>query len=228
MFDLRVEVAAIEGFCDMPHRVGDYFEVRSGRLYVPPGQYVCIWALSALMPALPAKERTISEANDWLPRVELLSCPDPNGRVIWRITQIPQGGTTDTHAQPQPVVAKPIGRLAVQRELCIQCGACVAICPHHPARVRLPGPLVCVQCGVAKCIPACPHGALRRGVDGRVIEVETAACTGCGACVVACPFGAIEVVGDKALVCDLCRTTGAEPLCAAACPSGTITLVRGI
>lgn len=233
MFDLRVEVVAIEGFCDMPHKVGDFFEVRSGRLSVPTGQAVCIWALSALLPILPAKERASAEPNDWLPRTQLLSCPDPNGRVIWRITQLPQGGARDAAAvvaagATASAPVRTFGRLAVQPAECINCGACVAICPHQPVRVRLPGPAVCVQCGVARCLPACPHGALRRDADGRTVIVETALCQGCGACVAACPFAAIAVAGGKAYVCDMCGGAGGAPLCAAACPSGAIRLIRGI
>lgn len=224
MYDLRVEVAAIHGFCDMPHRVGDFFEVRSGRLHIPDGKYVCLWALSALLPVLPAKERKIAEANDWLPRVEYFSCPDPNGRVIWKITQVPQDGALPAETP----AGTSIGRLAIQPRLCTECGACVAACPQSPSRVRLPGPVVCCQCGVAKCIPACSRGALTRGADGRVVLVDATRCDGCGDCLAACPYQAIEVVGGKAVLCDLCQQVGEDPRCVAACPAGALTLVRGI
>ena len=37
MYDLRIVVEEIKGFCDLPMEVGDYFEVHAGRIIVPPG-----------------------------------------------------------------------------------------------------------------------------------------------------------------------------------------------
>ncbi len=232
MFDVRVEVAQIRGFCDLPHKVGDWFEVRNGRLYIPAGRFVCIWALGALLPMLPAKERRIAETNDWLPRVELLTCPDPNGLVVWRITQVPHraaGAAADVGEGEGMVSADlggpVVGRLAINPELCSGCGECVAACPLAPVRVRIPGPQVCCQCGVSKCIDACPQRALRRGPGGRTVVVDTALCDGCGRCAAACPFGGPVVEDGVAWFCDLC---GGWPRCAAACRSGAIVYLPGI
>lgn len=234
MYDLRVEVAEIRGFCDLPHRVGDWFEVRNGRLHIPDGKYVCIWALGSLLPMLPAKERRVAESNDWLPRVQLLTCPDPNGLVIWRITQIPRReseGLSLRDDQSGPAenvtvsgVETASGRLAINRELCTGCGECVSACPLTPVRVRLPGPEVCCQCGVAKCVEACSRGALRRGRGGRTVEVDPVLCDGCGSCAQACAFGGPLIEDAQAWFCDLC---GGDPRCASACKNGAIAYLSG-
>ena len=49
-------------------------------------KHICIYALSSLLPLLPAKQRNIDEKDDWLPEVFEIECPDPQGRVIWEIS----------------------------------------------------------------------------------------------------------------------------------------------
>jgi uncharacterized repeat protein (TIGR04076 family) len=85
LFDLRVTVERIEGrsYCGMA--AGDYFElVRSNELRLPEGRHFCIYALQAVLPMLPAKQRQLPE-NDWLERDSLVCCPDPDERLIMRI-----------------------------------------------------------------------------------------------------------------------------------------------
>jgi uncharacterized repeat protein (TIGR04076 family) len=85
LYDLRVTVEAIEGRSVCGLQVGDYFEViESSKLRIPDGKHFCIFALSAVLPLLPAKQRQLDE-NDWLERDVLVSCPDPDERVIMRI-----------------------------------------------------------------------------------------------------------------------------------------------
>jgi len=83
---LIVKVKAIKGHCDT-HKVGDCFELEGGKLSLPgQNKFVCIYALSSLLPLLPAKQRKIDEPDDWLLEVFEVECPDPKGRVIWEIT----------------------------------------------------------------------------------------------------------------------------------------------
>ena len=43
-------------------QVGDYFELtESSKLRIPPGKHFCIYALSAILPILPAKQRQLAE-----------------------------------------------------------------------------------------------------------------------------------------------------------------------
>jgi uncharacterized repeat protein (TIGR04076 family) len=89
MYDLEVRVTKVMGTCtaDPPMVPGDFFTVRNGDIRIPEGGYVCMWALQSLLPLLPAKERRIDEAQDedWMWRVHHMQCPDPEGRVIWKI-----------------------------------------------------------------------------------------------------------------------------------------------
>lgn len=88
LYDLRVSVHAIEGRSVCGLQVGDYFEVtESSKLRLPDGKHFCIYALSAVLPLLPAKQRLLDE-NDWLEHDVLVACPDPEERLILRIERI--------------------------------------------------------------------------------------------------------------------------------------------
>ncbi|QPC81426.1 TIGR04076 family protein [Phototrophicus methaneseepsis] len=88
LYDLRITVEAIEGrsVCDM--QVGDTFEVtESCKIRIPEGKHFCMYALSAVLPMLAAKQRELAE-NDWMARDSLVACPDPEERLIMRIERI--------------------------------------------------------------------------------------------------------------------------------------------
>jgi uncharacterized repeat protein (TIGR04076 family) len=88
LYDLRVTVEAIEGRSVCGLRVGDYFELTdSSRLRIPPDRHFCMFALQAVLPLLPAKQRALPE-EDWLERDTLVCCPDPDERVTMRIERI--------------------------------------------------------------------------------------------------------------------------------------------
>lgn len=88
LYDLRVTVERIEGRSVCGLQVGDYFELtESSRLRIPPGRHFCIYALSAVLPLLAAKQRQL-DAHDWLGSDSLVACPDPDERLIMRITRI--------------------------------------------------------------------------------------------------------------------------------------------
>jgi uncharacterized repeat protein (TIGR04076 family) len=88
VFDLRVTVERIEGRSVCGLAVGDYFELtESSRLRIPDGKHFCLYALSAVLPLLPAKQRRLAEG-DWLEQDSLVACPDPDERVIMRIERI--------------------------------------------------------------------------------------------------------------------------------------------
>ena len=88
LFDLRVTVERIEGRSVCGLRVGDYFELtESSRLRIPAGRHFCLYALQAVLPLLPAKQRSLPPG-DWLEQDALVCCPDPEERVIMRIERI--------------------------------------------------------------------------------------------------------------------------------------------
>jgi uncharacterized repeat protein (TIGR04076 family) len=85
LHDLRVTVESIGGRAVCGLRVGDYFEVTmSSRVMVP--RHFCLYALAAVLPLLPAKQRDLPAA-DWLARDSLVACPDPDERLVMRITR---------------------------------------------------------------------------------------------------------------------------------------------
>jgi uncharacterized repeat protein (TIGR04076 family) len=110
MYELKVTVTKVMGTCtaDPPMKPGDYFMVRDGDITIPDGGYICMWALQSVLPLITPKEREIAEAHDqdWLWRVHHAQCPDPKGRVIFKIERV---GTVD----------KGAGR---QRNEAVECG----------------------------------------------------------------------------------------------------------
>jgi uncharacterized repeat protein (TIGR04076 family) len=92
LYDLRVTVERIEGRSVCGLAVGDYFEVtESSHVRLPDGKHFCLYAMQAVMPLLPAKQRRLADS-DWLEQDSLVACPDPDERVIMRIERI--GSTT--------------------------------------------------------------------------------------------------------------------------------------
>jgi uncharacterized repeat protein (TIGR04076 family) len=91
MHELWIEVERVEGVCTGPVPMvrGTGFLVRNGSLIFPNGGPICIYALQSVLPMIPAKERLTDgdPAGDWIGRVHHVQCPDPKGRVVWRIEQ---------------------------------------------------------------------------------------------------------------------------------------------
>ena len=87
LYDLRVVVERIEGRSVCGLQVGDFFELRnSSRVTIPEGRHFCLYALSAVLPLLPAKQRRLP-AEDWLEQDSLV-LPDPEERVVMRIERL--------------------------------------------------------------------------------------------------------------------------------------------
>jgi uncharacterized repeat protein (TIGR04076 family) len=90
LYDLRVVVERIEGRSVCGMRVGDWFELtRSSQLRTCPGRFFCVYALAAVLPLLPAKQRQLSPG-DWLETDSHVACPDPDERLIMRIERTGQ------------------------------------------------------------------------------------------------------------------------------------------
>jgi uncharacterized repeat protein (TIGR04076 family) len=88
IYDLRVTVERIEGRSVCGLTVGDYFEVtESSRVRIPEGKHFCLYALSSVLPLLPAKQRQMPPG-DWLEQDNFVACPDPDERTIMRIERI--------------------------------------------------------------------------------------------------------------------------------------------
>jgi uncharacterized repeat protein (TIGR04076 family) len=89
LHDIKVTVEEVRGKCTSGMKPGDYLILRSGRLYIPADRHFCLYALHAVLPLLPAKQRPL-EDGDWLERDNHVICPDPAGNVVMRIERIEQ------------------------------------------------------------------------------------------------------------------------------------------
>lgn len=78
LYDLRVEAVIPDGakvYCGA--KPGDYFELKGEMLTLPPGQGISIYALSAVLPLVAAKQRP-THRNDWMTTDAEIACSDPN------------------------------------------------------------------------------------------------------------------------------------------------------
>ena len=138
-------------------------------------------------------------------------------------------------------------RIWVDKDKCVGCKTCEIQCaverqsvsktltgavrenPRPVPRVRVSGQtgfslaLQCRHCTDARCVMACPSGAMARDPETGVVAVDAAKCRGCWMCVMACPIGAVVPSGDYhvAMKCDAC-TKMEEPACVAGCPTGAL------
>ena len=86
MAKIKVTVERIDGYCNLPMLVGDYFYLKDSKLYIPDGKYLCMWALQSMMPVFPILNEKDKLDNDhWVKRVEHFICPDPKGKVLYRL-----------------------------------------------------------------------------------------------------------------------------------------------
>lgn len=96
LYDLRVQVLATSRPMVCSHHAGDFFELHGENLILPPGQSFSIYALAALLPLLPAKQR-VTHPNDWMTTDAEVACPDPNCGARFRITRT--GLSTFRHSE---------------------------------------------------------------------------------------------------------------------------------
>jgi len=78
------------------HKVGDNFEVSGEDLIFPAGQSFSMYALAAILPLLPAKQR-MTHDNDWMTTDAEIACPDPNCGARLRILRT--GKRTFRHSE---------------------------------------------------------------------------------------------------------------------------------
>lgn len=95
LYDLRVEVVATDRPMICNHQPGDFFMVEGELLrFGPQGQFP-MYALAAILPLLPAKQRMTDEA-DWMSTDAEVACPDPHCGGRFAITRT--GKRRFTHA----------------------------------------------------------------------------------------------------------------------------------
>jgi len=102
LYDLRVEISEKSGRIIGKHKVGEYFDVIGEDIFFPPGQGFSLYALSSILPLLPAKQRR-NHPNDFMESDDFIADPDANSEAIYQIKRT--GTTTFKHAD---VSANPI------------------------------------------------------------------------------------------------------------------------
>ena len=91
---------------------------------------------------------------------------------------------------PKGAISIENGKSVIDRDKCIKCGKCKAICPYDAiARKMRP------------CASACGVNAIESDEHGRA-RINNEKCVSCGQCMVSCPFGAIA---DKSQIFQLIR-----------------------
>lgn len=144
---------------------------------------------------------------------------------------------------------RPPGALdeAQFRRLCIRCGRCLEVCPHHSLKIsggfgrgRLlpfvdPAASPCQLC--MKCVAACPVGALDKNCDhlekvkmgqAHIITTKCLNYTGgtmCWTCYDRCPLRGRAIILKDGLIpamTDLCAGCG---VCGHVCPHQAIAIV---
>lgn len=87
LYDLKVEVVATDRPMMGAYKAGDYFTLSGEMMTLPPGQGFPIYALAAILPLLPAKQRE-THPHDWMTTDMEIASPDPNCGARFRITRL--------------------------------------------------------------------------------------------------------------------------------------------
>lgn len=104
LYDLRVEVVANRGRMLCHERVGDYFDVSGGRISMPAGTAFPMYAMAALIPLLPAKQRD-THPHDWMTTDTDIACPDVHCGAVFRIIRL--GRRTFRHSEESGEARQP-------------------------------------------------------------------------------------------------------------------------
>lgn len=86
LWNLRVEVCGDPGAMVCSHIPGEYFDVKGENLEFSGSTTFSMYALAAILPLLPAKQR-MTHPNDWMTTDAEIACPDPNCGARFRITR---------------------------------------------------------------------------------------------------------------------------------------------
>ena len=103
LYHLEVSVVGdLETFV-CSHTPGHAFDVIGENLVFDDNKQFSLYALAALLPLLPAKQRE-TQANDWMTSDELIACPDPHCGARFKIQRTQK--TTFSHAATTRVPIK--------------------------------------------------------------------------------------------------------------------------
>lgn len=84
--NLKVTVVKAEGPCSRS-KAGSIFYVRNACIEIPPGEKVCIFALSSLLATLSGAIINNEKGEGILDILKEWQCPDPEAKVVFRIEE---------------------------------------------------------------------------------------------------------------------------------------------
>lgn len=96
LYNLWVEISDKSGNIIGIQKIDDYFEVIGEDIFLPPDQGFSLYALSAILPLLPAKQRQ-NHPYDFMKTDEYIADPDFNWEAVYKISRI--GTTTFRHTE---------------------------------------------------------------------------------------------------------------------------------
>ncbi|MBM3177089.1 MAG: TIGR04076 family protein [Bacteroidetes bacterium] len=86
LYDLRIDVVESGRPFVCSHQIGPAIEVKGENLYFLNNQPFSMYALAALIPLLPTKQRPLNPA-DWMATDHVIACPDPHCGAQFRISR---------------------------------------------------------------------------------------------------------------------------------------------
>ena len=81
--NLKVTCTKVEGKCSRT-REGAVFYLKNAKIELPPGQTLCLFALSSMLPALTGAMMKTAPGDGMLDILEEWQCPDPLAKVLFR------------------------------------------------------------------------------------------------------------------------------------------------
>lgn len=105
---------------------------------------------------------------------------------------------------PKGAISIVDGKSHIDKDKCIKCGKCKAICPYDAIAKK-----------VRPCAAVCGVKAISSDERGRV-RIDDQKCVKCGQCMTACPFGAIA---DKSQIFQLIQAMKQGPVIAELAPA---------
>ena len=101
LYDLKVETVLDGRTPVCRHVEGESFTVEGENLVFQENQRISMYALAALLPLLPAKQRETSP-EDWMSTDAEIACPDPHCGGRFRITRLAKRRFTHTETTGLP------------------------------------------------------------------------------------------------------------------------------
>jgi uncharacterized repeat protein (TIGR04076 family) len=89
LYDLAIEVIHHDPAKPLvcQHAMGDVFHVRGSVVEIPPGKTFGLYAMLAVLPFVPAKQRP-TQGSDWMSTDSVIGCTDPNCGAGFKITRL--------------------------------------------------------------------------------------------------------------------------------------------